>query len=71
MTASWWLIDPPREGFTSLCAQQLNVPIPVDDVTDRETQIVVQRREVLSFITGKSKATRTAGIVSAQIGNRN
>lgn len=52
---AFW-IDAPRSGFTEFCAAQMNVPIPVDDVTDGEVAVIQRRADVLATIAGYQQA---------------
>lgn len=62
--SSWWATAP-RDGFTIFCSQQMNVVVPVDDVTDRETQVIVKRQHVLATLIGLHQAKVNAGIKHA------
>lgn len=69
MSAFW--INAPRDGFTAFAAQTLNAPVPVDDVTDREVQVIQQRHEWLQVVTGAKRATPNHAIRSAVVVSRN
>lgn len=71
MNASFWLNNPPRIGWTQFCADQMHVPIPVEDVTEREAQIIQRRADLLATVMGLQQATSNREIRSAQVGSRN
>lgn len=64
--ASFWIDNPPREGFTEFCAAQLHVPIPVEDVTAGEARIIQQRRDVLATVIGLQTATSNPALRQAE-----
>lgn len=55
--SSWW-IDQPRQHFTKVAAQMTNTSVPIDDVSDREVQAMLQRSRWLAM--GEKKAARHA-----------
>ena len=65
---SWW-IDADRQGFTAKAAQEINVVIPVDDVSDQEVQLFTRRRDVMSLLIGLQAGKATAGVKAAYVRN--
>ena len=70
MADSWW-IGPKPDGFTAYAAMQMKVVVPVDDVSDREVQIIAHRQHVLSVLIGLGKAKQTFGLRHANVVSRN
>ncbi|HYF47908.1 MAG TPA: hypothetical protein VEJ63_00765 [Planctomycetota bacterium] len=69
-TDSWWLSAPPS-NFTWLASAMLQAPVMVDDVIDRETQVIVQRHYVHETLIGLRENTQTFGVLSANVVSRN
>ena len=67
---AFW-IDAPRVGFTEFCARMCDAPIPVEDVTAREAQIIQRRQDVLAALVGLQQATRHREIRHANVLSRN
>lgn len=67
---SFW-IDAPREGFTTFCSEVMAVPIPVDDVTDREAQVLQRRADLLATLVGLQQARQNGAIRRANVVNEN
>lgn len=65
----WWE-GQPQSGFTSYCSEMMNAPIPVEDVTEREAQIIQRRMDVLATLVGIQQATSNQEIRSAVIVRR-
>ena len=57
----WWE-GQPQVGFTQFCSAMMNTPIPVEDVTEREAEIIQRRRDVLATLVGLQQATSNAAI---------
>jgi hypothetical protein len=56
----WSLL--PREGFTAACAERLNAAVPLDDVSDREAQAIVQRGDLLAALEGVKQGKSNGAI---------
>ena len=65
----WWE-GQPQAGFTTYCSVQMNAPIPVEDVTEREAEIIQRRRDVLATLVGIQQATSNAAIRQVVIRRR-
>lgn len=52
----------PRENFTAECARRLNAVVPLDEVSDREAQAMVQRGDLLSALIGSQQGEQTGAI---------
>ena len=66
---SFWATAP-RENFIAFCSAILKAPIPVEDVTAREAQIIQRRQDVLAALVGL-QATRHREIRHANVLSRN
>ena len=62
---SWW-IDADRQGFTEKAAKEVNVVIPVDDVSDREVAFYARRQDVMQAVLGiqRGKSNRAVRSVA-------
>lgn len=67
--SSWW-IGQPTVGFTVIAAKEMNVAVPVDDVSDAEVQRVVARQYVHDVLIGLQLSKASFG-VRAVVENRN
>lgn len=61
VSASWWL-EPQRAGWTLTCRRRFGDFMPLDDVTDREVQILVERGHILQAMAGVRQAKSNAAI---------
>lgn len=66
---SFW-IDAPREGFTAWCAAVTGAPVPVDEVSDRDVQIIQRRADILATLVGIQQGRQNSAIRRAVIVGR-
>jgi len=68
---SFW-IGPARDGFTAFCAQQLQVPVPVDETASAEaTQRLGRRQDALARLVGIRQAKSNGEIRHAIVVGNN
>lgn len=66
--SSWWEgPNVPRAGFTRFCADQLNVPIPVDEVSDSDGQLIVRRMDLNAAIVALHQARQNGALRRASV----
>lgn len=61
VSPSSWL-DQPRDGFTAHMAKALQQPVPVDDVSDQEAQLLIERQHIHSALIGLGRYRSTVGV---------
>jgi hypothetical protein len=66
---SWWE-SADRAGFTLFAASTLNQPIPLDDVSNSEVQIIQRRQDVMATLIGIQQGKSNRAVRSAEV-NRN
>lgn len=66
---AFW-IGAPREGWTDFCARMMNIPIPLDEVSDREVWIIQRRADVLATLIGLQQGASHAAIRMADVRQR-
>lgn len=67
---SWWIGSRP-EGFTALACEAMHAKVLLDDVSDREFQIIAQRQHMLSALIGLGRGRQTHGLRHAIVLSRN
>lgn len=58
----WTRPNLPRDGFTKFAADEMKVVVPVDDVSDREAQLLIERQHVHSALIGLGRYRSTVGV---------
>lgn len=66
----WW-DKHPRHGFTRFCAQHMQAEVPLDDVSDAEVIVMVQRQDRQNTLIGLQQARRNDAIRRAIVLSRN
>lgn len=63
---SWW-VQPQRAGWTQTCRERFGDFLVLDDVTDREVRVLVERGHILQAMTAAREARSNAAVRRAVV----